>query len=139
MKKNIKLIDWMICEDIRQEANGKRMFIGVYDENITVSAVPMMLPQLFFYSKWDITEAPIKKFEFKLIQPNEKIIGPIVSELPSPSPESKGRRAVVQIGLSPFNIEVSGEYKIEVKINDIDYSTIASFQVTLLSPPQTSV
>lgn len=136
MKKNIRLIDWMICDDIRQEANGKRMFIGVYDEIITVAVIPVMIPQLIFYSKWDITAEHIKKFEFKMVQPSGKAIGPIVSELPPPSPESKGRRAVVQIGLSPFNIEASGEYRIEAIINDVDYNTIASFKVTLLSPPQ---
>lgn len=139
MKKNIKLIDWMICDDIRQEANGKRMFIGVYNENIIVAVVPIMIPQLTFYSKWDITETPIKKFELKIVQPNGKEIGPIISELPSPSPESKGRKAIVQIGLSPFNIEATGEYKIEAKVNDIDYNTIASFKVILLSPPQIPV
>lgn len=134
MKKNIKLIDWMICDDIRQEVSGKRIFIGVYNENITVPAVPITIPQLTFYSKWDITETPIKKIEFKIVPPNGQEIGPFVSELPPSPPESKGRKAIVQIGLSPFNIEVSGEYKIEAKVNDIDYDTIASFKV-LLSPP----
>lgn len=135
MKKNIKLIDWMICDDIRQEVSGKRIFIGVYDENIIVPVIPITIPQLTFYSKWDITETPIKKFEFKIVQPNGKEIGPIISELSPSPPESKGRKAQIQLGVYPFNIEVAGEYKIEAKVNDIDYDTIASFKV-LLSPPR---
>lgn len=133
MEKTIRMIDWMLCDDIRQENNGKRIFIGVYDDSIIVPSVPLTIPQIVFYSKWDITAAPIKKFEFKMVQPGGKIIGPIVNELSPPSPESNGRKAIVQIGLTPFNIEASGEYRIQAKINDIDYDTIASFTVTVQS------
>lgn len=139
MKKNIRLIDWMICDDIRQEVSGKFIFIGVYDGDITVPVVPITLTQLIFSSKWDTTEAPIKKFEFKLIQPNGKEIGHTFGEQPTLSPETKRRKAVVQIALSPFTIETLGEYKIEAKVNSIDYDTIASFKVILQSPPQTPV
>lgn len=130
MIKKPKLIDWMICDDIRQEFNNKLIFIGVYGGDVIVGSIPAILPQLVFFSKWDTTNAPIKKFEFTIFQPNGKEVGPISSEPPHSEPKS---RAFIQIAIAPFNIEVPGEYKIKAKINGINCN-IGSFNVLLKTP-----
>jgi len=38
----------IVCDDVRQESNGKAILIGVYDDTMTVSAFPAVLPQLCF-------------------------------------------------------------------------------------------
>lgn len=134
-KKKAKLIDWMICDDIRQENNGKLIFIGVYSDDILVNAIPITLSQLVFISKWDVTNNPIKKFEFKILQPNGKVIGPIAVEAPSSEIKNRGK-TLISVGIAPFNIEISGEYKIEAKINEFDYSNIGFFNVLLKTPSE---
>ena len=130
MKRNIKLKDWMICDDIRKEDNGKLIFIGVYFDNILVPNIPFLLPQLIFFSKWNTKDIIPKKFEFKIIQPNKKIIGPIEGEIPHPETDTRKETLIIRVGIIPFNIEECGEYKIQVKIDDIPYD-VGSFNVIL--------
>ena len=58
-EKRPKLIDWMICDDVRMEVNRKLMFIGVYQDKILVGHLPFSLPQLAIITKWDTSKAPI--------------------------------------------------------------------------------
>ena len=73
MKKGTpKLIDWMICDDVRVEDNGKTIIIGIYHDNIIVPGLPFVMPNLVTWTKWDITKGLIKKFElsFNLLAKN---------------------------------------------------------------------
>lgn len=128
MKKDMpKLIDWMICDDIRVENNGKSIIIGIYHDNILVPSLPFVMPKLVTWTKWDITKSPIKKFEFKVTAPDGKSMGHVTGEPPT---KSSGKKAILQIAISPFAIKEGGEYKIDAKINDVDYH-IGSFEVQL--------
>lgn len=130
--KKPKLIDWFICDDIRREDSGKLFFVGVYLDDILVPAFPFSMPQLVFFSKWDIKNTQIKKFEFKITNPKGIITGPIKGEMPHSDAEKN--KAIIHIVIAPFKIEVSGKYKIEIKSDNISYN-IGSFDVLLKSPP----
>lgn len=39
----------IICDEVRQENNGKFIIIGVYNGNITIPQIPFMLPSLTFF------------------------------------------------------------------------------------------
>lgn len=129
MKKEIKLIDWMICDDIRTEDNGKHIFIGVYEDNIVVNTLPTILPQIYVYTKWNTEETNIQKFELKISQPNGKVIGPLTGEFDLPAK----KKALIQWGISPFNLASTGTYLIDATINGKN-THIGSFDVILKKP-----
>ena len=135
MKKNLpKLIDWMICDDIRVEDNGKTIIIGIYHDNILVPSLPFIMPKLVTWTKWDIKESPLKKFEFQIKAPDGKVIGRVPGE---PSKKASGKKAILQIAISPFVIKEAGEYKIDAKINGEDCH-IGTFEVQLRLSTTTS-
>jgi len=130
IEKRPKLIDWMICDDIRREMNRKLTFVGVYQDIIGVPTLPFTLPQLSILTKWDTSKASIKNFEMKIIQPDKNMIGPVIGELES-SLEDK-QRTFIQIGITPFQIPVAGKYEIVMKINKRTHK-VGTFEVALMS------
>jgi hypothetical protein len=43
----------VVCDDFRQEANGKFVLIGVYPgQSLGVPSVPFLIPVLSFYQQW---------------------------------------------------------------------------------------
>lgn len=130
IEKRPKLIDWMICDDIRREMNRKLTFVGVYQDIIGVPTFPFTLPQLYILTKWDTSKASIKNFEMKIIQPDKNMIGPVIGELES-SLEDK-QRTLIQVGITPFQISVAGKYEIVMKINKRTHK-VGTFEVALMS------
>ena len=130
-EKRPKLIDWMICDDIRIEENKKLMFIGVYQDIIALSTVPATLPKFVVYTKWDTSKTPIKDFEFKIIQPDKKAIGAIIGKS-LPAPLEGKQKTFIQLMISPFQIPVPGKYKIVMKVNKTTYN-VGAFEVVLMS------
>ncbi len=130
-----KLVHLMVCDDIRVEASGKMMFIGVYnDEVINVPVVPMALLQLNIYSKWDTTLERIRRFEITIKSPNDSTVAHLVGgedTLIDPAGMAK-KYAVIHIGMAPFNIEATGEYKMNVKINDHEQFEMGAIKVALV-------
>jgi len=39
----------LVCEDVRQEINGKFIILGLYTPDIVVFQIPTMLPSLTFF------------------------------------------------------------------------------------------
>ncbi len=130
IEKRPKLIDWMICDDIRREMNRKLTLVGVYQDIIGVPTLPFTLPQLSILTKWDTSKASIKNFEMKIIQPDKNVIGPAIGELES-SLEDK-QRTFIQIGITPFQIPVAGKYEIVMKINKRTHK-VGTFEAALMS------
>jgi len=130
IEKRPKLIDWMICDDIRREINRKLTFVGVYQDIIGVPTLPFTLPQLSILTKWDTSKVSIKNFEMKIIQPDKNMIGPVIGEL-EPSLEDK-QRTFIQVGITPFQIPVAGKYEIVMKINKRIHK-VGTFEVALMS------
>jgi len=130
IEKRPKLIDWMICDDIRREINRKLTFVGVYQDIIGVPTLPFTLPQLSILTKWDTSKVSIKNFEMKIIQPDKNMIGPVIGEL-EPSLEDK-QRTFIQVGITPFQIPVAGKYEIVMKINKRTHK-VGTFEVALMS------
>jgi|GEM_PF-3543873 len=48
MAKDYKVESLMICDDVRSEANGKEIIIGLYKDEIIFDSLPAMLPTLAF-------------------------------------------------------------------------------------------
>jgi hypothetical protein len=134
MKKDISLIDWMLCDDIRREDSGKLMFIGVYLEpKLIIKAVPTLLPQLTFFSKWKSTNSDIDKFDFAVCNPAGEKIVTLSGEMSAGQQKIKTPAAVqvIQIGMAPFKIDMSGKYEIKLVLNGTEPHTLF-FEAILL-------
>ena len=129
IQKGLELIDWMICDDIRREINRKVTLVGVYQDVIGVPTLPFTLPQLCILTKWDTSKASIKNFEMKIIQPDKKVIGPIIAELGSSLEDKK--RTFIQVGITPFQIPAAGKCEIVTKINKKTHK-IGTFEIALM-------
>jgi hypothetical protein len=128
-ERSPRLIDWIVCDDVRREMNKKLMFIGVYQDVIGVPTLPFTLSQLCILSKWDISKASIKNFEMRIIQPDKKELGPVIGELGSSFQDKK--RTLIQVGIVPFQIPVAGKYEIVMKINKRTRK-VGTFEVALM-------
>ena len=42
----MKILDWVVCDDIRFEDNGKKFLIGVYDQSINFRGLPDPRPEV---------------------------------------------------------------------------------------------
>ena len=42
----MKILDWIVCDDVRMEDNGKKIMIGVYDQAINFKGLPSTRPEI---------------------------------------------------------------------------------------------
>jgi len=133
MKSKPKFIDLLVCDDIRREDSGKLMFIGVYMDKIIVKAVPVILPQIVIFSKWEGDKEVISNFDFTLYAPDNKSMANIKGKVP-PSPntvDKKKIKHIIQLNIAPLKIETTGEYKIKFKLNNSHEYDVGSIVVEL--------
>jgi len=128
MTKKPKLIDWILCDDVRQEASGKTTIIGIYGADVIVPMTPMVLPQLCIITKWDTSSAIFKEIEFRLEMPDGNQMGPVKAKAPH---NVKGERLSMHLAFIPFQIQVIGTYRLHIKIDDDTEKTIGKFEVKL--------
>lgn len=132
MKKTLdapRLIDWVICDDVRHEINGKTTLVGIYGSDMIVNVIPAILPQLVFHLKWDVSEGCFKKLTFRFVLPDQTEMGPVIISAPNVAPESP--RVVMQIVLMPIQIKSAGMCSLFVKIDEKPEQKIGGFEVKL--------
>jgi hypothetical protein len=71
-KLGYKITSLIICDDIRREASGKEILIGVYSKDIIVKDIPTRLPQLSFRISVALEHANFKKMRFSLSSPSRQ-------------------------------------------------------------------
>ncbi len=128
MKGKVKLIDWIICDDLRREDNGKLIFIGVYINTIVVPVVPFTLPQLVLFSKWDIGSGKIKAFECSIFAPEGTVCAKIAATVEGENKANKN--FILQFRIAPFKFETTGKYKIAFTVDGTKVDA-GSFDVCL--------
>lgn len=50
------LIDTIVCESIRQEANNKMSLLGIFGDEILVPRFPYQFPSLAVFQRWALTD-----------------------------------------------------------------------------------
>lgn len=128
MSKKVRLIDWIICDDVRLEVSGKTSIIGMYGSDVVVPLIPMVMPQLCLITKWDISAGTFKEIVFRLEQPDANQLGTITAKAPH---NIKGDRLMMHLSFIPFQIQAVGTYKIFLKIDDEPEKKIGEFEVKL--------
>lgn len=74
MSKKPKVLNVLLCDDIRQEANGKYIVIGIYSGDVLVPEFPT---QLVFatYIEFVPERAGEQQFHFRLVGPDGPMAG----------------------------------------------------------------
>ncbi len=69
-----KLLDLILCDEVRREDNGKLLIIGMYLGAILVPRVPFRMPRLSFFLKWK-TNGLLPTGDFRLTGPSKEAAG----------------------------------------------------------------
>lgn len=120
MKKNEgRFVHAIFCDDMRQELGNKVSFMGCYQSELFVPAVPIMLAKLCAHvTVSTVAKRPLKALTVRLDQGSNQVA---VVEIPSddlaravpPAPEDATPMAAsVVIMLSPFTITEPGELRV---------------------------
>jgi len=105
----------LICDDLRSEVGQKVSLMGVYNEEITLSAIPSRLPKLSIFQRW--VESPtLEKVDVELR--GTCLDTPI--RVTGRRHEDQGGRTSVQIMLPFFGLAIVREGTLEFAtyIND---------------------
>jgi hypothetical protein len=105
----------LVCEDVRQEANGNLILIGVINM-IRVPQLPVVLNRICIFNRWT---AGIGQFHenTRLIGPDQTTVvnkGEMKFELRDPAHSAIGVMVFGQV-----KIETAGTYYIEVLVDDV--------------------
>jgi uncharacterized protein DUF6941 len=131
----IKEICTIVCDEVRQEANGKLIIIGVYQgKKIAIPQIPFSLPSLTFYQEFESDRPGIRQVKMKLqhLESGKNIF------------EGMGAVNVLQpgTGISILRfpnvpIRAAGPYNfVEEFEGQTDHPVVVAFDVVLVIPPQ---
>ncbi len=121
----LQVITAIICDDVRREANGKDILIGVYGSGMRVEAIPHLI-MLAFWLELKTFEIGSHEFSMRIMAPNEAII--------FQSPPT--RINVENIGYShmalggvPVQISTTGKMEFQVSISGGEWKTVREIGV----------
>lgn len=121
----------LICDDIRKEANGKLMLLGVYTPNILVPEIPVTLPGLSFFQIWDADEAGTYKFRAQLRHRDSQNVIAIVSGTVTAPRAGIG---TLTLRVAPLPLKAVGVHEFLVMLDDKEEPAgIHVFEVRQLS------
>lgn len=105
----------LLCEDVKQEANGNFIIIGVYNF-IRVPQLPIVAARLCVFSRWT---AGVGQFteSIKFIAPDQTTVlrkGEMKFELKDPTLHSTN-----VLGFGNFEFKTAGNYFVEVIVDDV--------------------
>jgi len=126
----------IVCDDVRQENNGKFMIIGMYTPDMAVPQIPIVLPSITFFG-WIHSDRPGSfPFRMKLEQlESGRVLQQGMGALNFPNPGdgiSPGRFGGIQLirqGPYVFSLEIDGQSE----------RLMTQFSVLLNLPPQAPV
>lgn len=112
-----RLVDVIVCDDLRQETSGKYVVVGMYTGPIMLGSFPALLPKLVLMTKWQATEDHPLVGDVKLQSPNGSLIGQGRFDL---SPRSGGDLVttaplIANIQLVPFSVDELGLYSLHFR------------------------
>ncbi len=124
----------LVCDDFRQEVNGKFIVIGLYTPDMVVQQIPFLMPTLTFFMCLESDRPGNFTFRFKL----EHL------ETGRPVAEAMGAMQFVAPGIATCpvkmgNVQLSGQgaYQFSLIVDGQKDPIMASFSVILQVPGQT--
>ena len=132
MKKMIPdLQSSILCDDVRQERNGKFILIGLFDA-IGAPVFPMRYPRLFMVTRWCSGEGEFSQ-RTRILKPDESSVLTEGKDIPVrlPGPEATATNVEVFLNVA---FEAEGTHWIEVLL-DGDLKLRYPLRVNKVQPP----
>lgn len=119
----------LVCDQIRQENNGKFIVLGLYTPDIVVGAVPAALSSVGFLVVFDTTHAGTLNFSFQLSHSGQVLAGGSgAAEVARPG------QVVLPFNLGPVQLMSAGTYTFSLQIEGRAEPITANFDVRLNLP-----
>jgi hypothetical protein len=83
-KSGYRIRSVILCDDVRREANGKEILIGVYNDTIIFSSFPAVLPQFVVRVSLSIKDKDSKVFKLLIKDPNGEELHRVSGNTPVP-------------------------------------------------------
>lgn len=119
----------LLCDEVRQENNGKFMILGVYTPDIIVPAVPFALPSLSFFNVLESDEAGTFEFTLRLSVGGNQLVT-------AGGQVGMAAAGVVALPLrfGPVHLQVDGEYVFVFESPALDEPAEFRFRVVVRPP-----
>jgi hypothetical protein len=129
-----KLIDVIICDDIRREANTNKLFIiGMYTGAVVVNSVPAKLPTFSILIKWRAEDDNPVIGTLRIESPSKKVLQSIdidMSDAPGRKPDwAEDFHLAVMINARDFKFPELGRYRFMFKPPEGRARKLATFSV----------
>ncbi|MEM7392349.1 MAG: hypothetical protein AAF492_08360 [Verrucomicrobiota bacterium] len=104
----------LLCDDVRQESNGKFMLIGLFDA-INPPSLPIRYPKLFMLTRWCSGEGQFSQ-QTRILKPDQSSVLVEGKKIPVklPSPESTATNVEVFVNVA---FEEEGTHWIEIHLD----------------------
>ena len=104
----------ILCDDVRQERNGKFMLIGLFDAIVSQS-LPVRYPKLFLVTRWCSGQGEFKQTT-RILKPdqNETLVSGKEITVRLPGPEATATNVEI---LSNVSFDTTGTHWIEVLLD----------------------
>ena len=124
----------IICDDVRQERNGKFILIGLFDA-ISAQQFPLVYPRLFMVSRWCSGEGEFMQ-KSRVLKPDMATVLIEGKDIPVRLPNSESTATNVEVFLN-VSFSEAGTYWIEVQL-DTDLKLRYPLRVHRVEPKQAS-
>lgn len=126
-----RLIDVIICDDVRQETSGKLIVIGIYLGNVLVTSFPTTIPSLSFISKWLTRDGSLPAGAYAVVGPDRKSLGTIPSTGFPPGPPLPFAMTINRF--QPFTFRAPGTHRFVFTPDGGRRQTLCTFDVGVLN------
>ena len=125
-----KLLNVILCDEVRREDNGKLLVIGMYLGAVLVPRLPFRMPRLSFFLKWE-TRGSLPAGDFRLVGPSKDAVGGFGMRLEQ-QPESVAPVFYTTFTLENVQLSEAGTYSLSYKpTQGKRYRSIFSFDIGL--------
>ena len=126
-KLGYKISSVLICDDIRREASGKEILIGVYSSDIIVSSIPANITRLSFRIILNVEHTEFKRWHFIIDSPSQR---DLIAQKGSIKIERAGRPSIFSLSIPLLAVLETGVFKIRFGL-DAPARKIGEFGVRL--------
>ncbi len=123
----------ILCDDVRQERNGKFILIGLFD-SIGTPTFPLVYPRLFMVTRWCSGEGEFKQ-RTRILKPDQGTVLVEGKDIPVNLPSSEATATNVEAFMN-VSFKEDGTYWIEILL-DGDLKIRYPLRVSQIqAPPQ---
>lgn len=104
-----------VCDDVRQERNGKFILIGLFDA-ITTTAFPVVFPRMFIVNRWCGGEGAFQQLT-RILKPDQHTVLTQGKDIPVRLPSPEATATNVEIFLN-VTFDEPGTFWVEILLDN---------------------